>query len=424
MSSRISLLAGFLIVLPSLLSAENWADWRGSNGNGGSDEAKPPVEWSETKNVKWKVAIPGVGSGSPVVWEDRVFVVTAVGEDGGRGFDGQKASEVTFKIFCFERETGKVKWEKTAVKAVPHEGTHSSNGFASASPCTDGTHVYAHFGSRGLYCYTMEGELVWKRDDFGKMKTRGSFGEGSSPALHGEVIIVPWDHEGPSALWTLNALTGKTIWKIERDEPSAWSTPYVVKSGEQELVIMNGEKSIRAYDLKSGDEVWRYAGISTRPIATAVSRDGLVFVGGGRKSRFFGAFKLDGKGDLKGTESLVWSWTKNVPDVPSPVLSGELLYFLKNKSGSLSCVDSATGEAHYTAKRLPKISSVYASPITAGGHVYVTGRSGAIVVLKDGKEFEIVASNSVGEGVDATPAAVDQQLFIRGASHLFCIEKE
>jgi len=270
----------------------------------------------------------------------------------------------------------------------------------------------------------MEGELVWKRDDFGKMKTRGSFGEGSSPALHGEVIIVPWDHEGPSALWTLNALTGKTIWKIERDEPSAWSTPYVVKSGEQELVIMNGEKSIRAYDLKSGDEVWRYAGISTRPIATAVSRDGLVFVGGGRKSRFFGAFKLDGKGDLKGTESLVWSWTKNVPDVPSPVLSGELLYFLKNKSGSLSCVDSATGKAHYTAKRLPKISSVYASPITAGGHVYVTGRSGAIVVLKDGKEFEIVASNSVGEGVDATPAAVDQQLFIRGASHLFCIEKE
>ena len=412
------------VFLPSALFAGNWPHWRGPTQNGGSADAKPPVEWNDTKNVKWKVPIPGRGSGSPVIWEDRVFVVSAVGLGGGRGFDGKKLSKLAFKVFCLDRETGKVSWEKTAVETIPHEGTHSSNGFASASPTTNGKHVYAHFGSRGIFCYTMDGELVWKRDNFGKMKTRGSFGEGSSPTLEGDKILVPWDHEGPSAVYALNALTGETIWKTKRDEPSAWSTPHVVEHQGKKQVILNGEKSIRGYDLESGKELWHYAGESTRPVATAVSVGDLVIVGGGRRSKFMGAFRLGGEGDLKGTKHLAWSWERNIPDIPSAVLSGDRLYFHKGKSAVLSCVDPQTGKAHYTASRIPGISTIYASPIAAGGHLYVTGRSGTTVVIKDSKKLEVVSSNELGEGVDATPAAVDDQLFIRGEKHLFCISEK
>ncbi len=422
--SRLSLLTKAVVLLPSLLFAENWSNWRGPTGNGAaSTDAKPPIEWSETKNVKWKAAIPGLGSGSPVIWEDQVFVLSAVGKDGGRGFDGRKLSKLAFKIYSFDRETGKVRWEKTSVETTPHEGTHSSNGFASASCCTDGNHVYAFFGSRGLYCYTIKGDLVWKRDDFGKMKMRGAFGEGASPALEGDKILVPWDQEGPSAVFALNKLTGKTIWKTERDEPSAWSTPFVVEHDGEKQVILNGEKSIRSYDLETGKEIWHYAGDSTRPVATAVFYKDHVIVGGGRKSKFMGAFRLGGKGDLEGTKDLVWSWTKNVPDIPSPLISGDRLYFHKARDGQISCVDPLTGKAHYTASRLKGISSVYASPIAAGEHIYITGRSGTTVVIKDSEKLEIVKTNSVGEGVDATPAAVDKELFIRGEKHLFCIEE-
>jgi outer membrane protein assembly factor BamB len=411
----------FLLVT-SVASGGNWVHWRGPAGNGSSPDAKPPIEWSATKNVKWKIPVPGRGSGSPVVWEDKIFVTSAVAAGGGRGFDGERLSELAFKLFCFDRETGKILWKKTAITATPHQGTHSTNGFASASPCTNGEHVYAHFGSRGLYCYTMDGELVWKRDDFGKMDTRNAFGEGSSPTLEGNKILLPWDHEGPSALYALNRLTGKTIWKTVRDEPTNWCTPFVVEHDGSKQVVMNGQTCIRSYDLETGKELWRIAGEAQRPVTSAVAIDDLVIVASGFRGSYGGAFHLGGRGDLKGTKNVVWSWKKNTPDLASPLLSGNLLYMHKDKSASLSCVNPLTGEAYYTASKIPGLSTLYASPVSANGHVYITGRSGTTVVIKDGKKLEIISTNSVDEGVDATPAPVDNQLFIRGESHLFCIE--
>lgn len=422
MFSRKSLASCLTLLLSSVAFGGNWAHWRGPAGNGSSPDAKPPVKWSATKNVKWKVPVPGRGSGSPVVWENQVFVVSAVATDGGLGFDGERLSKLAFKLFCFDRGTGKLLWEKTSTTAIPHQGTHSTNGFASASPCTDGKHVYAHFGSRGLYCYTMAGELVWKRDDFGKMDTRNAFGEGSSPTLAGDKILVPWDHEGPSALYALDRLTGKTIWKTERDEPTNWATPFVVEHDGVEQVVMNGQTFIRGYDLKTGKELWRVAGKAQRPVTSAVAIDGLVIVASGFRGSYGGAFRLGGRGDLKGTKNVVWSWEKNTPDLASPLLSGKLLYMHKAKSASLSCVNPLTGEAYYTASRIPGLSTLYASPVSANGHVYITGRSGSTAVIKGSKDLEIVSTNSVGEGVDATPAPVDHQLFIRGERHLFCIE--
>ena len=432
-------------------NAENWGHWRGVNGNGVAENANPPVEWSDSTNVKWKVAVPGKGSGSPIVWGNQVFVVTAVptgsdstetaadaapqsrpegdrergGRRGGRRRGGRRPSvpltETEFKLLCFERESGKLAWEKTATTAKPHQGTHGTNGFASASPCTDGKHVYAHFGSRGLFCYAMDGELKWKRDDLGRMETRNSFGEGSSPTIAGEKIIVPWDHEGQSFLFALNKSTGDTIWKIERDEPTCWATPLIVEHNGKQQIIMNGENYARSYDLETGDEIWRCSGQTARPVASAVTHNGLVFVGSGHRGSFLAAFKLGGKGDIENSDQVVWSVNRDTPDVASPVLSNGRLYFYKARNGILSCHDALTGDPHYTASRIDGLRSIYASPIAAGGYIYLTGRSGTTVVIKDSDKLEIVATNSVGETVDATPAPVDNQLFIRGEKHLFCI---
>jgi len=421
--------------------ADDWPHWRGAGGNGVALNAKPPTEWSSSSNVKWKVAIPGQGSGSPVVWGDQVFVVSGVPASAtasaeqtrpeqssrrsrfGRRRGGAPLQTLKFTVFCFDRNTGKELWSKVAAEAKPHQATHSTNNFASASPCTDGKHVYAHFGSRGLYCYTMDGEFKWKRDDLGKMETRNSFGEGSSPTLSGNRIIVPWDHEGRSALFSLNKLTGKTVWKVERDEPTNWATPLVIEVAGKKQIVMNGQNMARAYDFDSGKELWACGGQTQRPCASAVAGGGLVFIGSGFRGSYLGAFKPTGRGDIEGTDNVVWTLDRNTPDVASPLLSGDRLYFYKAKTGMLTCVDAATGKSHYSSMRVPGLDTTYASPIAAGGYVFLTSRNGKTVVIKDADKFEVVSSNSVGETVDATPAPVGNELFIRGQQHLFCIAK-
>jgi hypothetical protein len=424
--------------------AEDWGHWRGVNGNGVAENANPPTEWSSTKNVKWKVKIPGQGSGSPVVSGNRVFVVSGVpkagasvaqaaqpapqqqrrsrgGRRGGRRGGGAPLQLLDFTVFCFDKATGKELWKQVAVEAKPHQATHSTNNFASASPCTDGKNVYAHFGSRGLYCYTVDGEFVWKRDDLGRMETRNSFGEGSSPVLSGDRVIVPWDHEGQSALFSLNKLTGKTEWKVERDEPTCWATPLVVDTDAGKQIVMNGQNMARSYDFASGKELWSCGGQTQRPCASAVAGDGMVIVGSGYRGSFMAAFRPNGKGNIEGSDNVIWTINRDTPDVASPLLSGNRLYFYKAKTGILTCVDSKTGKPFYSSARVPGIDSTYASPIAAGGFVFLTARNGNIVVIKDAEKFEVVSTNSMGEGVDATPAAVGNELFIRGAQNLFCI---
>lgn len=440
------LIAFALLLMTSAAHADNWGHWRGDTGNSVSFTAKPPTHWSSTENVKWKVAIPGSGSGSAVIWGQQVFVVTAVpvsgdtpaaaapqpqaqrgGPSGGRGRRGGGGGPIPtldFKLLSYDRVTGDLQWEQTVIRAKPHQATHSTNGFASASPCTDGQHVYAHFGSRGLYCFTMDGKLRWKRNDFGQMDTRNDFGEGSSPTLAGDKILVPWDHEGPSSLYALNKNTGETIWQASRaEEPTCWATPLVVPFQGKQQVVMNGQTCARGYDLATGKELWRCGGQTERPVASAVSADGLVFVGSGFRGSFLGAFRLSGAGDIEGTDQVAWTVDRDTPDIASPLLSDNRLYFHKAKTGILTCLDAKTGQPHFTAARIDGINSTYASPIAAGGHVYLTGRSGTTVVIKDAEELEVVATNSVGETVDATPSPVDGELFIRGERHLFCISE-
>ncbi len=395
--------------------ADSWGHWRGVGGNGVANNAQPPVEFGNSQNVVWKVPIPGAGSGSPVTWGDRLFVVTAVPVRGG------PAGKLSFQTYCFNRHSGELLWRKVAVEAVPHQGTHATNGFASASPCTDGQHVYSHFGSRGLYCYTMDGELVWSRDDFGPMDTRSGFGEGSSPALTAELLVVPWDHEGPSSLYAIDKQTGETIWQVPRDEPTCWATPLVIDVDGVQQVITNGQNQARAYDLATGRELWRCGGQTVRPVASPVADARRVYIGSGFRGSFLGAFLPTGSGDIRLTTDVVWTVDRDTPDIGSPLLSSGRLYFYKGQSGLLTCLDAETGKPHYSTQRVPGISRTYASPIAAGGHIYLTDRSGAITVIKDANRFEVVATNQLGEPVDATPAPVGDSLYIRAEKHLYCI---
>lgn len=416
-----------LLITSHIAVAGNWPHWRGDSGNGVSLTAAPPVEFSDTKNVKWKVGIPGEGSGSPVVWEDNVFVVSAVPTDGRAPVSGGRrapkiAGRLAFNVYCFDRNTGDLKWEQTATEATPHQGTHQTNGFASASPCTDGEHLYAHFGSRGIFAYTLDGELVWKRTDLGKMETRNAFGEGSSPTLAGNRLLVPWYHEGASSLICLDKTTGDSLWRASVDEPTNWATPLVLDHNGREQIIISGQNAVRAHDLETGEEIWRHANSTQRPVASPVSANGVVYVGHGFRGNFMGAYTLSGEGDIAGSSHVLWTKTRNTPDIASFLLSENRLYFFKEKTGILSCVDAKTGEPFYETKRVPGASYLYASPIAAGGHVYITDRSGAITVIKDSERLEVVAENQMGQTVDATPAPVDNQLFIRGQQDLFCIE--
>ena len=410
-----------VISFESMAHAENWGHWRGPIGNGVALEANPPTEWSATKNVKWRVPVPGRGSSSPVVWDNQIFITTAVPVDSKSDAGG--ITNLEFVVLCYDRKDGKLIWKQTATIATPHQETHSTNGFASASPCTDGQHVYASFGSRGLFCYTMDGKLKWKREDFGKMNTRNSFGEGSSPTIAGDKILMPWDHEGPSALYALDKLTGKTIWKTDREEPTCWATPLVIDVDGKKQVVMNGQNRARAYDLKTGKELWSCPGQTERPVASAVADKGLVFVGSGHRGSFMGAFKPLGSGNIQGTDSVVWVINNDTPDIASPLLSSGRIYFHKAKTGQLSCINAATGKPYYLANRIPGLDTTYASPVAAGGHVYLSARNGTTVVIQDSEELKIEATNDLGETIDATPAPIGNELIIRGEKHLFCIAK-
>ncbi len=399
--------------LSNTCPADNWAHWRGPDGNAVANDADPPTEFNNSLNLRWKVAVPGLGSGSPIVWEDDIFVVSAIPVSEG------KIPQHQFVLFCFDRETGMERWRKVAVEATPHQETHSTNGFASASPVTDGEHVYASFGSRGLYCYTMNGNLVWKRNNFPPMTTRNGFGEGSSPVLAGDRLILPWDHEGQSKLYAINKTTGATIWEVERDEPTNWGTPLVIEHGGRVEIITTGQNYARAYDFDTGAELWRCAGQTQRPAASPVYRDGVVYIASGFRGSFLGAFRVGGRGDLQGTSNVLWTIERDTPDIASPLLSGDRLYYYKGRAGVLTCVDATTGKPHYSTQRIRGLDNIYASPVAAGGHVYLSDRDGTVVVIKDSPRFEIVATNELGETIDATPAPIDNQLIIRGEKHLF-----
>jgi outer membrane protein assembly factor BamB len=413
-----------------LVEADNgWPRWRGPLATGAAPNANPPTQWSETENIKWKEAIPGFGTSTPVIWGDRVFVLTArpsgtkpeAKPAAGNPFGSFKPEDLyQFIVLCYNRADGSLRWQRIAREEVPHEGHHRDHGFASASPVTDGEHLYVSFGSRGIYCFDLDGEPVWERD-LGEMETRNNFGEGASPALHGDTLVINWDHEGADFIVALDKRTGETRWRKDRDEPTSWATPLIVEHENRPQVIVNATSKVRSYDLASGDVLWELGGQTVNVIPSPVAQDGVVYVTSGFRGSALFAIRLGASGDLEGTESILWSHDKSTPYVPSPLLHEGLLYFVSGNTGMLSCFDAKTGRMHYEAERLPGLFGIYASPVAAAGRVYVMGRDGTAVVLKLGPELEVLATNKLDDKVDASLAVVDRELFVRGHQYLYCI---
>lgn len=434
MRTRFALLAA-LLALPALVldaSATDeryWAQWRGPSMTGVSKTAKPPIEWSETKNVKWKVEIPGRGSASPIVYGNRIYLLTAVpaGVTGPAQHEPRgalpKRGVHQYKVLAIDRATGQTVWERVAREEEPHEAAHQDNGtWASSSAVTDGTHLFAYFESRGLYAYDMQGQLLWQTD-FGDKQMRNQFGEGSTPALFGKYLIVVWDHiPGPSFIVALDKATGKEIWRTSRDEMDTWATPLVVEHAGRPQVIVNAMNRVRSYDLETGKIVWEGPGTTMNVIPSPVFGHGMVFIMSGFRGNNLKAIKLnEAKGDISTTGAIAWQLDRDTPYVPSPLLYGDILYFLKTNNGLLSAYDAVSGKPHYTVQRLPKAQEVFASPVGADGRVYVTGRDGVTMVLKHGPTYEVLAENVLDDGFDASPALVDNEMYLRGFRYLYRI---
>ncbi len=432
--------------LDAEVALRSWPQWRGPAFNGTAPQGSAPTTWSETENVKWKFKIPGKGSASPIVWEDQVFILTAIesakpdaaqatpppavepppaGDQPRRGGGGGRSEKPTtpvqFVIISLDRKTGKPLWQKTAREQVPHEGHHRDHGFASGSPVTDGEHVFAHFGSFGLFCYDMKGNLVWEKD-LGDMQTRNSFGEGTSPALHGSTIVVNWDHEGEDFIVALDKKTGKEIWRQKRDEPTTWSTPLVVEHGGKAQVVVAATNKIRSYDLATGAPIWECGGMTLNVVPTPIAEGGRLYAISGFRGAALLAIQLGRTGDLTGTDAIAWQHGKATPYVPSPLLVNGRLCFYSGNTGILSCFDAATGKPLIEAQRIEALlGGVYASPVSADGRIYLVGRDGKTVVIKQADKIEILATNKLDDRIDASPAIVGKNIFLRGHQSLYCI---
>lgn len=407
-----------------------WPQWRGPDATGVSRTADPPITWSETENIRWKVEIPGRGSSSPVVWGDRIFLLTAVpvgvpDEETHQPRGGMSPRiPHRYQVLAINRADGSVIWERTAREEVPHEASHQDNGtWASSSAVTDGEHVIASFESRGIYCYDMNGTLVWQKD-LGDKKMRNEFGEGSTPALYGNTLVVVWDHyvPGGSFIVALDKRTGDELWRVKRDEIDTWATPAIVEENGRTHVVVPGMNRLRSYDLHTGAILWETEGLTMNPIPSPVAGGGMVFATSGFRGNSLKAIRLEGaRGDITGTPNVVWTLDRDTPYVPSPLLYDGILYILKTNNGLLSAFDAATGKPHYQLQRLEQAPNVFASPVGAAGRVYIAGRDGTTVVLKHGPTFEILAENTLDDGFDASPALVDRELYLRGYRYLYAI---
>ena len=411
-----------------------WPQWRGPLGTGVAPHGNPPITWSETNHVRWKTPLPGVGHSTPVIWADRIFLTAAApyGEmmepvynmASGAHDNHPVTQRHEYIVLALNRSDGRILWRTIVRRDLPHEGGHYTGSHASASPVTDGQHVYAFFGSHGLYCLDVEGKVVWERN-MGRMDTKHAHGEGSSPALHGDMVVINWDHEGDSFVAGLDKRTGKTRWRKDRDELTSWSSPLVVEHQGRAQVVVSATGRVRGYDLKTGEVIWECGGLSRNVVASPVAGHGMVFVANSYDRQAMLAIRLEGAtGDITGTDQVAWSHNRLTPYVPSPLLYGDTLYFLRHLQGILSCVDARTGETRHGPFRLNGIDMVFASPAGAANRIYIADRNGATMVFQHGAEPAPLALNHLDDAFSASPVLVDRELYLRGEKALYCIMEE
>jgi outer membrane protein assembly factor BamB len=412
-------------------SESAWPQWRGPQANGVAPHADPPITWSESKNVRWKIALPGKGHATPIVWSDYIYLTGAapVGPAGKPVHDEAPGTHdnvpVThrhqFLVWAVRRSDGQVAWKKVVREVFPHEGGHETGSLASNSPVTDGERLYAFFGSRGLYCLNFKGEIEWQKD-LGRMDTLHAHGEGSSPVLYRDHLIVCWDHEGDSFLYTFDKRTGAQRLKIPRDEKTSWSTPLVVEHQGKAQIVISATKRVRSYDLLTGVLLWECSGLSKNVVSTPVAGHGMVFAGNSYDWQAMLAIRLaDASGDITDTPNVAWKLNRLTPYVSSPLLYGDTLYFIRHNQNILSRLEPLSGQPRGEPLRLEGVREIFASPVGAANRIYITGRDGATVVLRHDRENGVLAVNRLDDVFSASAVPVEKDLYLRGERFLYCI---
>jgi outer membrane protein assembly factor BamB len=390
------------------------------------------MQWDKEKNIAWVAELPGEGSATPIVYGNQVFVLSAVKTkrknttaliNDERAKTTPDAMFYQFVVSSYDRSTGQVLWQRVAIEQVPHEGKHETNTYAAGSPTTDGQRLYFSFGSRGTFCYSLEGELIWKID-LGAMRTRNGWGEAITPTLTEDSLIINCDQEEGSFIAAIDKLTGNIRWKVDRaSEVTSWNTPFVTTYEGKQQVIVNGTGSVKSYDANDGTMLWECGGQTVNAIPSPVRFRDSVICTSGYRGALACSIPLNSRGDVTTSNTIGWRVNQSTPYVPSPILSNTRLLYTAGNTNLLSCIDASNGNSLLERMRLPGIRTMYASPILANGHFYFTSREGTIVVVKDNETLEVVATNDLEDVIDASPVAVDNQLFVRSWNKLYCIEQ-
>jgi outer membrane protein assembly factor BamB len=389
--------------------AKYWPRWRGPSGQGYVMPGKYANTWAPNRNVKWRVPVAGAGNSSPIVWGDRIYLTTAQN-------NGSKLS-----LIAFNRVDGKQLWE-TVVPTQGIENVHQKNGHASATPATDGRMIYASFGRHGLVGFDMSGKIVWHRK-FGPIDNY--HGPAGSPVLYKDRVFLYQDHDGSPAqrafVAGFDAKTGNTLWETPRTETVGWGTPVVISAGTRDELIVNSQRRVTAYDPESGKELWTVRGMTFEVIPTPVVGEGLVFASSGRAGPTY-AIRPGGSGDVTSTH-VVWSSPKGSPFVPSGVVHDGLLYLVNDMQSILTVYEARTGTLVYQGRMgVAQREGFSASPVVVNNELYFTNDDGETFVVKAGREFALMHTNSLGERTLASPALVDGVWYWRTAGHLVAIQ--
>lgn len=428
----------------ALAGDANWPQFRGPSA-GGVGAGSPPLEWDGEagKNILWKAEIPGLGHSSPIVWGDRVFLTSAVSAKGEAalklGLYGDIApvegeGPQSLNVYCLDRKSGKVVWQRTATSGQPKIKRHPKSTHANPTPATDGKHLVAFFGSEGLFTFDVNGKLLWKKDlgvlDSGFYQAPDAqWGFASSPVIHNGMVIVQADVQKNSFLAAFDLATGKELWRTGRDDVPTFSTPaivpYTAGGSRRFQIVTNGWKHIGGYDAATGKELWRLRGGGDIPVPTPVFSDDLVVITNAHGSmRPIYAIRTDAAGDITDNRtSIVWSEERSGNYMQTPLLYRGAGYFCFD-NGVLSVYELATGKRLYQQRLGSGNSGFASSPVGAGDSVFITNEDGHTYVLQAGKEYKLLAQNELGETVMATPAISDGVIFIRGRNHLFAVGRK
>ena len=428
--------------LTSATGAQNWSAFRGNNASGVASVKSLPTTWSaETSaNIRWKTTIPGFGHSSPVVWGSKVFLTTAVSQDpktsfvpkgGGIGLE-KDDMPFSWRLYCLDKSSGRILWERTAHEGVPRAKRHIKASQANPTPVTDGRYIATLMNSEGLFVYDFNGKLLWKKDlgilNPGLYKDPTSeWGHSSSPIIYNGFVFVQCDGHKQSFIAAFRLKDGQQAWRVERGEVTSWSTPTILERQGRAELIANGGKFIRGYDPFTGKELWRFADGETevKQQAPLVANDLLYITGGYPAGRVMYAFKPGARGDISlkegedRNEFVVWRNPKGSPYTPTPVIYGEHMYVCSD-NGVFSAYNAKTGERVYQ-ERLP--SSFSASPVAAAGKLYMASEDGEVFVVKAGPKFELLATNAMGEALMATPAITEGLLILRGSRHVYGVSE-